>query len=120
MKRDMDLIRELMLKLESYPKRSFEVIQVRPEVPDVLHVDGFDESQLAYHLDLIEEAGFIETMDSPSYFSRLSWAGHDFLDSVRSPDVWDKTKRQPRRPVVSRSTCWFLLRKPIWKAGSRG
>lgn len=93
MTRDMDLIRELMLKLESYPKQSFEVIQVRPKVPDVLRVDGYDETQLAYHLELIEEAGFIDTMNSPSYFSRLSWAGHDFLDSVRDRDVWDRTKQ---------------------------
>ncbi len=93
MKRDMDLIRELMFKLESYHKPSFEVVQVRPEVPDVLHVDGYDEAQLAYHLELIEEAGFIETLNSPSCFSRLSWAGHDFVDSVRSPDVWERTKR---------------------------
>lgn len=93
MKRDMDLIRELMLKPESYPKRSFEVVQVRPEVPHVLRVDGYDEAQRAYHLELIEEAGFIETMDSPSSFSRLSWAGHDFPDSVRRPDVWDRTRQ---------------------------
>lgn len=25
-------------------------------------------------------------------FAGLTWAGHDFLDSVRSPDVWDKTR----------------------------
>jgi len=26
-------------------------------------------------------------------FDRLSWAGHDFVDSVRSPEVWAKTKK---------------------------
>jgi len=26
-------------------------------------------------------------------FRRLSWHGHDFLDSVRSPEVWKKTKK---------------------------
>lgn len=25
-------------------------------------------------------------------FRRLSWSGHDFVDSVRSSDLWDKTK----------------------------
>jgi hypothetical protein len=25
-------------------------------------------------------------------FSRLTWAGHDFVDAVRDPDIWRKTK----------------------------
>lgn len=25
-------------------------------------------------------------------FRRLSWTGHEFLDSVRSPEVWARTK----------------------------
>jgi hypothetical protein len=95
MKRDMDLIRELMLKLESYPKNPIDVIQLRPYVPEPLWVDSyvFSDPRLIYHLELIEEAGFIENMNSPGYFYRLSWAGHDFLDSVRSPEVWDRTKQ---------------------------
>nr|WP_279611841.1 DUF2513 domain-containing protein [Burkholderia gladioli] len=24
-------------------------------------------------------------------FGRLSWADHEFLDTVRSPDIWDRT-----------------------------
>jgi hypothetical protein len=95
MKRDMDLIRELMLKLESYPKEPIDVVQIRPYVPEPLWIRDyvFSAPELVYHLELIEEAGFIENMDLPGYFYRLSWTGHDFLDSVRSPDVWDKTKK---------------------------
>jgi hypothetical protein len=26
-------------------------------------------------------------------FRGLSWAGHDFLESVRNPDVWNKTRK---------------------------
>jgi hypothetical protein len=26
-------------------------------------------------------------------FSRLSWYGHDFLDSIRDPKIWERTKR---------------------------
>ena len=25
-------------------------------------------------------------------FRRLTWAGHDYLDAVRDPKVWQKTK----------------------------
>ncbi|KAI3593372.1 hypothetical protein D9X30_1682 (plasmid) [Cupriavidus sp. U2] len=45
---------------------------------------------------LIWEAGFVEDagaggMDSYG-FERLSWAGHDFADSVRDSAIWKKTK----------------------------
>ncbi|MEX3954416.1 DUF2513 domain-containing protein [Trinickia sp. EG282A] len=64
-------------------------------------------NQIDYHLSLIEEAGLIDTADAGSMtgygFRRLSWAGHDFLDSVRSPDVWDRTKR-----VASAAGGWTM------------
>lgn len=45
---------------------------------------------------MIREAGLVETGGvKPSVgigFRRLSWAGHDFLESIRSPEVWAKTK----------------------------
>ena len=45
---------------------------------------------------LLSEAGFI---DCTRYaggdfgYKGLTWAGHDFLDSVRDPEVWSKTKK---------------------------
>lgn len=60
-------------------------------------MDGYDADQVGYHLLLIHGAGFITKNLKPApsgiYFRRLTWAGHDFLDSVRSPDVWDRTKQ---------------------------
>lgn len=35
------------------------------------------------------------------WFRRLSWAGHDFLDSIRSPDAFGpKPRRGHLRPAV--------------------
>ena len=97
MKRDMDLIRELMLKLESLPMRSGGIVLIKGDT-DELQVDGYGVDQIDYHLVLIREAGLIDTPGSGPLgggmpFRRLTWAGHDFLDSVRSPDVWDRTKQ---------------------------
>jgi hypothetical protein len=96
MKRDMDLIRELMLKLESLPMEYGDNVHVTPDSPAV-HVEGYGFDEMAYHLDLILQAGFTERSKShPAIgfmFRGLSWSGHDFLDSVRDPGVWDKTKQ---------------------------
>lgn len=96
MKRDMDLIRELLLKLETLPLRPGDVWLLAPHTEDI-QIDSFDADQIGYHLSLIQDAEFIDTggiggMDGIGFRS-LTWAGHDFLDSVRSPDVWDKTKQ---------------------------
>ncbi|CAB3774134.1 DUF2513 domain-containing protein [Paraburkholderia humisilvae] len=92
----MDLIRELLLKLEALPVRPGVVVHLRPDTAEV-QVDGYDTDQIEYHLSLIEKAGLIDTGGVRPMmgigFRSLSWSGHDFLDSVRSPDVWDKTKQ---------------------------
>ena len=93
MKRDMDLIRELMLKLEVFPSG---VLRFRADSAEI-QVDGHTPAEVFYHLGLIKEARLIHSEGSGRMgsieFAGLTWAGHDFLDSVRSADVWDKTKK---------------------------
>ncbi|CAG9245673.1 hypothetical protein WK39_19155 [Burkholderia cepacia] len=96
MKRDMDLIRELLLKLEALPMRPGDIVLLDTNDTE-MQVDGYSTDQIDYHLALIREAQLIEapgrgSMDGRITFRRLSWAGHDFLDSIRNPDVWAKTK----------------------------
>ncbi|MFM0308365.1 DUF2513 domain-containing protein [Paraburkholderia sp. RL17-383-BIF-A] len=101
MKRDMDLVRELMLKLEALPLPSsgFTVIDA-----STVMVEGYTAEQIDYHLSLLQEARFIHAggldfgMSGPGFncgvgFRNLTWAGHDFVDAVRSPDVWSRTKQ---------------------------
>ncbi len=94
MKRDMDLIRQLLLRLEAMDIRPRNSIS--PLTAQDIPVDGYTEDEIAYHLDLIIEARLIENHNGqPAIgitFTRLSWEGHDFLDSIRSLDVWQKTK----------------------------
>ncbi|RDU94946.1 DUF2513 domain-containing protein [Trinickia dinghuensis] len=101
MKRDMDLIRELMLKLEALSVPLTEIKPIDGHEPAV-QVDGYTVEQIDYHLLLLEQAGFIHGGGLENFgmrfgpgigFQSLTWAGHDFLESVRDPDVWDRTKQ---------------------------
>jgi len=98
--RDMDLIRELLLKLESLPARPGDVFVLSGDDSEV-EVDGYSADQITYHLDLLREAGLIESPGSQPMlgvtFERLSWRGHDFLDSVRNPETWTRTKEGARK-----------------------
>ena len=93
MTRDMDLIREIMLKLEALP--SGRIVRIAAD-DAAIQIEGHSPEEAFYHLGLIKNASFIHSAGSGRMgaieFAGLTWAGHDFLDSVRSPDVWDKTK----------------------------
>jgi Hypothetical protein (DUF2513) len=95
MKRDMDLIRELLLKLEAWPVRRGDLVLVTPDAREIA-VEGYDLDQIDYHLEQIRSAGLIDFADARPgaiAFRMLTPAGHDFLDSVRDPIIWEKTKK---------------------------
>jgi hypothetical protein len=96
MRRDMDLIRALVLKLEAMPRKPGIVEELSAGEGEMIF-EGYSSDEIDYHLNLIVEAGLLTThgtMTSGSIlFDRLTWAGHDFVDSIRSPEVWAKTKK---------------------------
>jgi hypothetical protein len=95
MTRDMELIRELLLKLESISTAS-AVFHIKPDDEEVA-VEGYSPDQIEYHLDLLRERDLIECPGSQPMigitYRRLTWEGHDFLDAVRDPEIWHKTKK---------------------------
>jgi hypothetical protein len=100
MKRDMDLVRELVLRVESFdpltggPAETF--LNLNSAEP-ALQFDGFTVAEVHYHLRLLKDAGFLDTArelpGSAQVMAKgLSWSGHDFADSVRDADIWRETK----------------------------
>ncbi len=97
-KRDMDLIRDLLLQIEG-GKKSFQLLD-RPSANALgieLEEALSDEQvhQISLHLDMLENAGFIGLQKlSGGYWriTELTWAGHDFIDSVRDPEIWKRAK----------------------------
>jgi hypothetical protein len=94
MKRDMEYVRELLLKVEVAPD---VIAQSSGLLPARWTAD--DKLKLNYHLGmLIEETGFVtgipaHTMAEPSWLRlQLTWQGHEFIETVRDPEVWKRTK----------------------------
>jgi hypothetical protein len=92
MKRDMDLVRELLKQAESQP----------PNVPLDLRsiaVSGYDHDTIRAHIDLLGQAGLVVTTSPPDGMAvvrSLTWQGHEFLEAVRNDQVWATTKRTIR------------------------
>ena len=91
MKRDMNLIRELLFHLESATTSKTRHLQA-PE--------GYSADEVAYHATLLLEAGLIEGRRVTAFSGsalrdlRLTWEGHDFLDAIRPPAVWESVEER--------------------------
>ena len=93
MTRDMDLVRSLLLEIDA----SKEPLTF----PDFLGpgADQEHRGRVAYHLKmLIQQAGLVSGIDAKSHSGpawlrlELTWSGHEFLDQVRDPEIWQKAK----------------------------
>jgi Hypothetical protein (DUF2513) len=94
--RDMDLVRNLLLGIEADPKfDGTHESWTQPEPEDLGIIDhSFEE--VAYHLTLLIEAGFVignTGMEMP-VISRLTWEGHEFCDNIKDAGIWAKTKER--------------------------
>ena len=92
MKRDMELVRKLLFAVETHDSSS------ALENPTI---DGYDEQTIDHHVFLMWEGGLVDAIridtfqsgaDARAAARRLTWAGHDALDILRSDTVWAKTK----------------------------
>ena len=91
MTRDMDLVRNLLLKLQD---EGLDGNLYRLDVKKwVIGDHTYDE--IAFQLFLLIRAGFVEGERElcGSFVARtITWKGYDFLDAVKDDGVWARTK----------------------------
>lgn len=105
MKRNDDLLRELLLRVEERDGQSYD-----------FEVEGHSKDEVNYHLALLVESDYLRgnvlrtgTLEPGSsgimdvHVDQLTMEGHDFLDAVRSDDVWDATKKKVAATVGTTS-----------------
>jgi hypothetical protein len=101
MKRDMEIIRRILLNAEDdkYPYGGR------------VHLDGVSDETCAYHVALILDAGLadgevIKSTLCPyaaAMIHRLTPAGHDFCDGIRRDTIWRKVREHfidSGKPIV--------------------
>jgi len=92
MKRNLDLIRHILLVTESLDKPKI--------VADDFVTEIYSYDEVCYHLSLLVNADYITAIEVPVLNSRyadyivkqLTNSGCDFLDSIRNDTVFNKTK----------------------------
>ena len=101
MKRDMDLVRTILQKVES------------SEDPWGLHetldIEGYTQNQISYHIKLLHEAGLLDAQEVSEmgrdgfrwWPGSLTWAGQDFLNAAKDDSLWKKAKETVIKPGAS-------------------
>jgi hypothetical protein len=101
MKRDISLVREILLRLEPISASIDEPIPLTVGEPP-LDIPGYTNEQIVHHIRLMADGGLISyvgNLSGPgstriSRFAGLRWQGHEFLDDIRDPDAWEATKKR--------------------------
>ena len=91
MKQDTDLIRKILLEIEADEHRF---------IHRQIEIEGYTQEEIGYHTVLLGEAGLAEIIEVTSHSSkspealitRLTWDGHEFLDSARQNHIWNQAK----------------------------
>lgn len=84
MKRDMDKVRSILLALEAKEQPYF--MMVNPELLGGVNNAG----EMVEYILLLKSGGLLEEQSRSTY--RITWKGHEFIDSIRDPEIWRKTR----------------------------
>ena len=90
MKRDMDLVREILIAVEE--KKNLDDLE-------------YDRDQINLHVELMKEHGLVDAIVALSSDSvehrilacsvkRLTWKGQDFLEEARNKSIWEQAKKK--------------------------
>lgn len=93
MKRDMELVRTILLTLAAVPEGQ--------HIPNPLVIDGHSEQAVGHHVSLMGQAGLLKVADitatdnvcSQALPLEITWKGHDFIETMQSQEVWERTKQ---------------------------
>lgn len=103
MKRNVDCIRDILLAIEASPQFAGAGVSVDGEA---LGLAGkYDRGEILYNTALLVEAKFLDGVVANSgdlgivdvVVFKISWQGHDFIETVRDPAVYRKAKEAASR-----------------------
>lgn len=98
MKRDMDLVRRIVLATEAQPYGK-----------PLRRLEGVPQEEFIANVAWLIEAGLVEgqalagtgSFAKLAFVSRLTWAGCEFADGLRDDTIWAKAKTSVLKPGAS-------------------
>ena len=114
MRRNMDLIRQLLLGLEGETSTQYE-----------FDMEGIDDLEKWYNIDLLVQANLIRGVEvrwsadgtGPYVQTKglvaLTWEGHDFLNAVRDDSIWLQASEKAKAGGLDMQSLTFEVVKSL-------
>lgn len=91
MKRDMNLVREILVWAEN---QEHGYVRNNPKI------EGYSEEEIGYHVYIMNEAGLVKAHDFTSMNDKspraellqITWSGYEFLGAAKDDTIWSKAK----------------------------
>jgi hypothetical protein len=116
--RDMELTRELLLNLAA-DNRLNGAQWLRYKSAEELGVAGHSLEEIAYHLNLLIDEGFLvgnSKRQGIPLLHKMTWKGHELLDDIRDDTVWGNTKERLKGlSGVGTALMWELAKAELKK-----
>lgn len=105
MKLDMDCVRDVLLEMEAMEYGESLHINQLAEKPSL---SKYSENEVQYTCLKLKEAGFIEALTIHALraplqivdVSDITYAGHEFLNTIRENQNWEKVKTTAKKAGV--------------------
>lgn len=98
MKRNWELIRQILFEVESLPAG---------ESAQILQIEEIDQATITEHIRLLVDKGLLigklfDTYSGSSYsITGVSWEGYDFLENARNDTIWKKVMAESKSKGTS-------------------
>jgi hypothetical protein len=111
MKRDMDLIRNILRAVESYDDPYGIDSQT-------IAIEGYSEAQISGHIKMLLDGGLLEAKAESGGFQandsyaglNLTWDGQDFVSITKDDSLWKKAKET----IVSSGVSFTVQSLLVW------
>ena len=108
MKRDMELVRRILLDIAD------------GKVKDRFSKQNAEDQKYIYHLRIMKQAGLVvfnEDEDMTETINidglELTWSGNDYLDAISNDNVWNKTKEHIKQKGLGLGDLTFDVLKDL-------
>lgn len=100
MKRNMDLVRRILIETEE-AESTYDA--------ECFVCDAYSYDEICYHVELMQAHGLIDAVIQKEWggsvvvckIKALTWDGCDYLDAIRDSGVWTRTKKVIKDTVGS-------------------
>jgi hypothetical protein len=118
----MDLVREILLVIDNDPRMHGGQMASGANCFTAWAATDFgldpavhSDEEVAYHVRMLIEKGFVTGKKEFPVVRALTWKGHDFLNTIRDGEIWHLTKETSAKTGAASFQALFAIGTAVVK-----